>query len=61
MLAKATLKELAKKINPSSRVLMRTDYNVPIKNNKIEDLKRITCSLLTILSHYSDNSISSQI
>ena len=39
MLAKATLKELAKKINPSSRVLMRTDYNVPIKNNKIEDLK----------------------
>ncbi len=46
MLAKATLKELAKKLNHSSRVLMRADYNVPIKNNKIEDLKRITCSLL---------------
>lgn len=61
MLAKATLKELAKKLNPSSRVLMRTDYNVPIKDNKIEDLKRITCSLFPIHSYYSYNSVSTQI
>lgn len=60
MLAKATLKELAKKLNPSSRVLMRTDYNVPIKNNKIEDIKRIACSLLIILSDYPYNPISNE-
>lgn len=45
MLAKATLRQLLDKLNSSSRVLMRTDYNVPIKNDKIEDVKRIACNL----------------
>lgn len=41
MLQKATLKHIAKYIDSSSQVLMRTDFNVPMKESKIIDPTRI--------------------
>ena len=43
MLRKAALEHLTKHLNPSSQVLMRTDFNVPVKDGKITDPTRITC------------------
>lgn len=41
MLQKATLKHVSKYIDSSSQVLLRADFNVPIKENKITDPTRI--------------------
>jgi 3-phosphoglycerate kinase len=41
MLRKAALEHLTKFLNPSSQVLMRADFNVPIKDGKISDPTRI--------------------
>jgi 3-phosphoglycerate kinase len=38
---KATLSLLAKHLNPASQVVMRADFNVPIKDGKITDANRI--------------------
>lgn len=42
MLAKAGLSHLTKHINSSSSLILRADFNVPIKDGKIVDSKRIT-------------------
>lgn len=41
MLTKATLSQLAKSLNSSSEVLLRADFNVPMKDGQIKDPKRI--------------------
>lgn len=38
---KATLSLLAKHLNPASQIVMRADFNVPIKDGKITDANRI--------------------
>ena len=38
---KATLSHLAKHLKPTSQILMRADFNVPIKEGKIKDDNRI--------------------
>ncbi len=38
---KATLSLLAKHLNPASQVVMRADFNVPIKEGKVTDVNRI--------------------
>lgn len=59
MLQKATLKHITKYLDSSSQVLMRTDFNVPIKENKIVDPTRITGILYINLSNYTNNPRSS--
>lgn len=41
IMKKATLSHLAKHLKPTSQVLMRADFNVPIKEGKIKDDNRI--------------------
>lgn len=41
MLSKAGLQHLAKHLNPSSQIVMRADFNVPIEGGKIADANRI--------------------
>lgn len=43
MLRKAALEHLTKYLNTSSQVLLRADFNVPIKDGKISDANRIIC------------------
>lgn len=38
---KATLSLLAKHLNPASQVVVRADFNVPIKDGKVTDANRI--------------------
>lgn len=38
---KATLSLLAKHLNTTSQIIMRADFNVPIKDGKITDANRI--------------------
>ena len=57
MLQKATLNNIKKYLEPSSQVLMRADFNVPIKEGKITDPNRIECNENIYLSHHSHNQI----
>ena len=41
MLSKAGLEHLAKHLNSASQVVMRADFNVPIKDGQITDPNRI--------------------
>jgi phosphoglycerate kinase len=41
MIQKATLGQLSKYLNTASQVVVRADFNVPIKDGKITDLNRI--------------------
>jgi 3-phosphoglycerate kinase len=41
MLKKATLGLLSKHLNPASQVVVRADFNVPIKEGKVGDVNRI--------------------
>jgi len=41
MLKKATLGLLAKHLTPASQVVVRADFNVPIKDGKVGDVNRI--------------------
>lgn len=45
MLKKACLDHITKYLNSDSKVLLRADFNVPIKENKIKDSTRITGNL----------------
>lgn len=42
---KATLNLLAKHLNPASRVVMRADFNVPLKDGVVKDVNRIKSTL----------------
>lgn len=42
---KATLNLLAKHLNPASRVVMRADFNVPLKEGVVKDVNRIKSTL----------------
>ena len=42
---KATLSLLARHLNPASQVVMRADFNVPIKEGQITDANRIKSKL----------------
>ncbi len=53
MLQKATLEHLYKHLNPASQVVMRADFNVPIKDGKIADANRIKSIYYIKLSHRS--------
>lgn len=59
MLQKATIKHVSKYIDQSSQVLLRADFNVPIKENQITDPTRIQGIMLIYLSHSSHNQNSS--
>jgi 3-phosphoglycerate kinase len=50
MLQKATLSHIAKYLDSSSQVLIRTDFNVPIKENKIKDATRIDGNIFFYLA-----------
>jgi 3-phosphoglycerate kinase len=41
LMHKATLDLLAKHLTPSSRVVMRADFNVPLKDGVVKDVNRI--------------------
>lgn len=45
---KATLSLLAKHLNQASQIVMRADFNVPIKDGKITDANRIKSNRHTI-------------
>ena len=45
IMKKATLSLLAKHLNPASQVVMRADFNVPIKDGKITDANRIKSNI----------------
>ena len=53
MVSKAGLHQLVKHLNPNSEVLLRADFNVPVKNGKIVDPKRIQCNILNYRREYS--------
>ena len=42
---KATLSLLANHLNPASQVVLRADFNVPIKEGKVTDANRIKSKL----------------
>jgi PAB1-binding protein PBP1 len=45
---KATVNHLAKHLHSASRVLMRADFNVPIKDKQVVDINRIKSKNSTI-------------
>ncbi len=52
MLRKAALEHLTKHLNTSSQVLMRADFNVPIKDGKITDPNRIVCKFHNLFRNH---------
>jgi len=63
ILKKATLNLFSKHLNPSSQVVLRADYNVPIKDGKVSDLARVSSNPFPIKkpfllsSKYSDTTL----
>lgn len=49
---KATLSLLSKHLNPSSRIVVRADFNVPIKDGKVGDLNRVKSNISLIQAPY---------
>jgi len=45
---KATLGHIIKHLNTTSQVIVRTDFNVPVKDGKVTDINRIQCKHLNI-------------
>lgn len=52
---KATLSLLSKHLNPASQVVMRADFNVPIKEGKITDANRIKSNLSNNIRHSANH------
>ncbi len=55
MLRKAALEHLTKHLNTSSQVLMRADFNVPIKDGKITDANRIICKFINLSRNHTNH------
>ena len=53
MLSKAGIEHLAKHLTPASQIVMRADFNVPIKEGKVTDPNRIKGNLFIDRSNYS--------
>lgn len=60
MLRKAALEHLTKHLNTSSQVLMRADFNVPIKDGKIADPTRIVGKFYHLFRNSSNHQLNCQ-
>lgn len=59
MFKKVSLNLLSRSLNEASQLVVRTDFNVPIKDGKILDLARVKgtpCLMQPLSPHYSTSS-----